>query len=383
MSSRLVIRLALAVAMARTGTAHAQVPARQADSLLQRIRVLDSAMLARGRTVDSIRRSLVRPVPPADVRQGPLHVRTEPDLEPRVREADDSVVQLIQRRGGAVVAERAAAHVVMVTRDSTRSIFGMLPTIAITADTTRRWSMIPQRQVRGGAHGPEIADALGAVVEQLAMQGADSALSAWIMVGRSPVRAASVSEGADAYVELATTESIALRRCRARDVAACLDALGIDSLTGNRLTRWYAPEDYRAVTRVVAPPRDDSVAVTAWLACREHRDDAGCRIAVRAIPDARVPLPLSASVRFTFLREVLDAGGAGSFDRLVAGSGSIRDRLAGAANEPLDRTVLRWLERLERSRPDRMHVAPELIIASLGWTVVILGLPLIRRASWA
>jgi hypothetical protein len=88
-------------------------------------------------------------------------------------------------------------------------------------------------------------------------------------------------------------------------------------------------------------------------------------------------------VRFTFLREVLDAGGAGSFDRLVAGSGSIRDRLAGAANEPLDRTVLRWLERLERSRPDRMHVAPELIIASLGWTVVILGLPLIRRASWA
>jgi hypothetical protein len=271
----------------------------------------------------------------------------------------------------------------MITRDSTRSIIGMLPTIAIDADTGTRWSMIPQREVRAPASAAAIANGLAAIVEQRAMQGVDSALAAWVMVGRAPLRPTSDVEVADAYVEYATTESAVVRRCRARDILACLDALGIDSSAGSRLDRWYTVNDYRAMVRVAAPAREDSAAVAAWINCRRNGEEASCAIAARALPNARVPLPLSASLRFGFLREVLDAGGDGAFDRLVASSGTVRERLTAAAGEPLDRTVARWLDRLESSRPQRMPIPATLLAASLGWSGVILGLALIRRTSWA
>jgi len=382
MSSRLLTLFSVALAIA-PATATAQSASRDADSLLQRVRALDSALIARSHSVDSIRHTLVSPIPPVDVREGPIHVRTDATLAPRVRSAVSSVVEMIDRRGGTWVAAGASAHVAMITRDSMRSIVGMLPTIAIDADTARRWSMIPQRQVRAPASAAAIANGLGAIVEQRAMQGVDSALAAWIMVGRVPLRPASDAEAADAYVEYATTESAVVRRCRARDIAACLDALGVDSSAGSRLDRWYTPTDYRALVRVAAPAREDSAAVASWIRCRRNGDEASCAIAARALPNARVPLPLSASVRFGFLREVLDAGGDGAFDRLVASSGSVRDRLTAAAGEPLDRTVVRWLDRLESSRPQRMPIPATLLVASLGWSGAILGLTLIRRTSWA
>jgi hypothetical protein len=383
MSNRIVALLAIGLAMVPHRSIGAQFASREADSLLRSVRALDSALLVRSRSVDSIRRALVRPVPPVDIRQGPIHVRTESTLAPRVRGAVDSVARLIERRGGAFVAARASAHVATIRRDSTRSIVGTLPVIAIDADTATRWSLIGQRQVRAPASAAAIANGLASIVEQRAMQGVDSALAAWVMVGRAPLRLASAAEAADAYVEYATTESAVLRRCRERDAFACLDALGVDSMSGSRLDRWYAAEDYRALLRVVAPARDDSAAVAAWIRCRRDGDNASCEVAARALPNARVPLPLSASVRFAFLREVLDAGGDGAFDRLVGSSGSVRNRLTAAAREPLDRTALRWLDRLEGSRPERMRIPATLVAASLGWSGLILGLALIRRTSWA
>ena len=234
-----------------------------------------------------------------DVRVGALHIRTEARLEPRVRAAAQAVTTLIDRRGGTTVTTRASGYVPTITRDSAWSMFGAVPVIAINADTTRRWSMIGQRHVPSRASASELADGLAAVVEQFAMQGVDSALAAWVMLGRAPLRPATAAENADAYLELATTESIALRRCRARDVSACLDALGIDSMPGTRLERWYAPDDYRSVARVAAPPGDDSVAVAAWIRCRREGDEQACGRAANALTNARVPLPLSASARFT------------------------------------------------------------------------------------
>jgi hypothetical protein len=94
-------------------------------------------------------------------------------------------------------------------------------------------------------------------------------------------------------------------------------------------------------------------------------------------------MPLPASVRQAFLREVLDAGGAGAYDRLLAGTGTLRSRLTVAAGEPLDATVARWLQRVERSRPERMRPPAGLILASLGWSAAFVALALIRRTSWA
>ena len=363
-------------------TAGAQGRAEVSDSLLRRIHDLDSVMIARSRAVDSIRHSLVRSLPPVDVHRGALWVRTDSALAPRVRLAVDSVAALVERRGGTVLASRIASHVLVAIRDSVRSPFGMRPAVTLLADTTRRWT-VGRVQTPANPSTQQLAAGLTVLVEQLAMQGTDSSLAAWVMVGRAPLSAPTASESAEHYIELATTESAAIRRCRAHDFASCADALGIDSLPGSRLERWYAPQDYRSLLETVAPGREDSAAVVAWMRCRDDRDEIACRAAATALPNDRIPLPLSALARYALVREVLDAGGPGAYDRLLTATGTTRARLAAASGEPLDSTVARWLARVERSRPDRMHVPTALIVASLGWTAAFLSLALIRRTSWA
>src|SRR5688572_25436700 len=130
--------MALGVSAVLGSPLSAQRPETNFDSLLQHIRALDSAVIMRGRSVDSIRRSLVRPVPPIVLRRGALEVRTMASVEPGVREAVDSVSGLIERRGGPALAARVAPHTPMVVPDSTRAMFGMLRVLALVSDTGRR-----------------------------------------------------------------------------------------------------------------------------------------------------------------------------------------------------------------------------------------------------
>src|SRR5687767_13225737 len=371
----------LAACIVAVAPVRAQTPSPSQDSLLRAVLARDSVLAVQVRVVDSVRRSLAAPVPAVHVRDGALHVRTQRELLPRVRKAVDTVGTLIERRGGIVIARKLAARTPTITRDSARAGLGVSSRIMLTADTLRRWTT-PQQRVPENATITELTMALTRVVEQIAFEGVDSTLSAWAMMGRLPLGAATVAELADAYSEMATTESAVLRRCRAGDDAACVDALGIDSVVGGRLSRWYAPSDYRSLLRTAPPPREDSVAVAAWLRCRERHVENACRVAATSLPEDRVPLPLTSSARLHFLREVLDAGGAGSFDRLLAASGTLRTRFEAASGEPVDRTVRRWLGRVERSRPDRMRVSPVVALASVGWSGALIALALTRRHTW-
>ena len=352
-----------------------------ADSLLRVVIARDSVLAHRARVVDSLRRALASAVPNVDVTRGPLRVRTLPELQPRVRHALDSVAALIDRRGGLAIASRVARRVPAIGRDSARAVVGYSHLITIAADTVRRWSGAGRRRVRYDADLRELTAALAELVEEIAVEGVDSTLSAWLMVGRVPV-APSAREAGDTYTEFATTESAALRRCRGGDDASCLDVLGIDSAGQSRLARWYGPGDYRALLGGVAPPNTDSAAVVSWLRCREDRDHDACRAAAHALPNDRVPFPLSATARFMFLREVLDAGGAGAYDRLLASSGTLSVRFAAASGEPLERTVRRWVTRVEGARPDRMRISPALALASLGWAGAFLAITFTRRDPW-
>jgi hypothetical protein len=351
------------------------------DSLLRRVLARDSLLAIQVRVVDSVRRSVARPVPSVDVIGGPLHVRTQPELKARVAKAVDSVAGAVERRGGTAIARRLAARVPSISRDSTPAAFGVTRTIVLAPDTVRRWS-VTRHRLGDDASVAELTTALTRVVEEIAFEGVDSTLSAWVMMGRVPLGPATADELSDAYIALATTESAALRRCRSGDDPACVDALGIDSVAGGRLSRWYAPTDYRSLLRSVAPPREDSASIAAWLRCRERREEAACRIAATALPEDRVPLPLNSSARLLVLREVLDAGGPGAFDRLVTTSGTLKTRFEAASGEPIERTIRRWLGRVERSRPERTRVSPQLALASLGWSGVLLALTLTRRHSW-
>ena len=365
-----------------SSTATAQARPANIDSLRREVRRLDSLASVQGLVVDSVRRSLVRSVPPVSVRSGPLEVRTVPELEARVRTAVDSVARFVHREGGPVLASRVAAHVPVIRPDSARAMFGMLRVITLVPDTTRRSQPSSRRPTFASASARQIESDLAGLVERFAVKGVDSSLAAWLMTDRIPLRPMSADELGDAYTELATTESAAIRRCRSGENAACLDILGLDSLAGSRLERWYAPEDYRALLRTVAPPREDSAGAAAWVRCRARRDDEACRTVATAVPNARVPVPVTGLARAILIREVLETGGPGAYGRLVGASGPIRSRLEHAAGQPIDAIVLRWRERIEHARPDRMAVPPGLAIASLGWTGALLGLTLIRRRPW-
>ncbi|HUQ79794.1 MAG TPA: hypothetical protein VM076_01580, partial [Gemmatimonadaceae bacterium] len=138
----------------------AQAPSARVDSLLREVVTADSSLVARSRIVDSVRRSVVRPVPAVDVHRGALHVRTVAELESRVRVAADSVSALIERTGGPALAARVAAQVPTIVRDSTWSVFGMMPTITMASDTTQRWSSVTQRPSPGSAMSAQIANGL-------------------------------------------------------------------------------------------------------------------------------------------------------------------------------------------------------------------------------
>ena len=381
--ARLVVTLVAAALVFDAASLRSQTSTPAIDSLLRRVHTLDSSLIVRSRALDSVRRSLIRVVPPVDVRRGALHVRTTADLELRVRTAVDSVAVLIERRGGASLASRVATHVPLVRRDSTRSIFGAVPVLSFASDTSGRWTSFRHQPIPASATSAQIADALAGMVEQFALQGVDSAFGAWIMVGRVPLKPARPSEAADAYFEIMTAESAALRRCRSGDAASCLDVLGVDSLPGTRLARWYGPRDYRALLRSVVPAREDSAAVAAWVRCRDDRDEPACVAAATSLSNDRVPTPLSATARVMFLRDVLEAGGANAYERLATTDGSVRTRLTQAAGMPLDTVVGRWQARLSESRPERMRLRPGLVVASLGWTGALLGMALFRRGSWA
>ena len=386
MSSGRVFALTVALG-AVTGTTALPTAAAQArpaniDSLRTEVRRLDSLASMQALVVDSVRRSLVRSVPPVSVRRGPLEVRTVPEFEARVRVAVDAVARLIEREGGTELASRVATHIPVVRPDSARALFGMLRVITLVPDTSRRSPPSARRPTFASTSAHQLESDLAGLIEQFAVQGVDSSLAAWLMAGRIPLRPSSPDELGDAYTELATTQSAAVRQCRSGDNAACLDILGLDSLPGTRLARWYAPEDYRALLRTVAPPREDSAGVVAWVECRQQRNDDACRRVAIALPNTRIPIPLTGLARAILLREVLEAGGPGAYGRLVGASGSIRSRLEQTARQPVETTLVRWRERVERARPDRMAVPPGLAIASLGWTGALLGLTLIRRRPW-
>src|SRR5512138_1490593 len=120
MSDRRLLAIAMALEATIAIPGGAQSPSPATDSSLRDIRRLDSVMVIRARAVDSVRRSLVRPAPPVELSAGPLRVRTDSTLAPRVGEAVRAVTVMIDRRHSAVVAGRVAGRVSAVTRDSTR-----------------------------------------------------------------------------------------------------------------------------------------------------------------------------------------------------------------------------------------------------------------------
>ena len=134
------------------------------DSLVRRIRALDSVVSVRRQTTDSVRRSLVRTLPNVEVTSAALSIRTTLELESRVRAAVALTAKVIDDAQAATLASRVANHVAIIRRDSTPVGFGFMPVISLTPDSTRRWYATMRVNVSVTATPAQIADRLSMFV---------------------------------------------------------------------------------------------------------------------------------------------------------------------------------------------------------------------------
>jgi hypothetical protein len=216
------------------------------------------------------------------------------------------------------------------------------------------------------------ADVLSGLFVGLAdLSGADPALRDWLGGALLPSRDPAPRR-ATVYVELVTAPSQAVRRCFGGDRSACRDAL---SLTGasDMLTRWYGPDERRALAAAAYSPFIDRGRAPEFHSCAVGNDSA-CVDLLESRPPGVLRSPLSYAARFSLLETARELGGSDTFQRLFsAPPGPMGARLALAAGVSEDSLVARWRAEVLGARPTPVPLPPWGIWVALAWTVAFLS----------
>ena len=208
-------------------------------------------------------------------------------------------------------------------------------------------------------------------------QKADTVLTNWLGPMLLPDATASV-ERSHVYVELVTAPSTAVRRCYAGAVASCAAALG--TVEGDRALLWYDASERRTVVGRNLESAQHLGLYAASRACLEQESDAACLEVLHALP--WLEPPLSNEARQSLARVALSLGGRRAFVRLSESAGRpLTQRLAIAAEVPLDSLLHRWRDLVIAARPHPVTLAARFAWAALGWSVVF-GLLALRSTRW-
>ncbi len=186
------------------------------------------------------------------------------------------------------------------------------------------------------------------------------------------------------YRELATVPSHANRACMAGDLDACWTALG-PGADSTRLPRWYSPEEMPLRVASIGPGRWwPAPILAARLKCLERgspgSQPACARFLAAVAPEIAAPLGMEA--RRLLLWVALEAGGPGSFDRLVADPGMpTADALLAASGLSAEELTSRWREQVLAARPDTYSGLGASAGLALFWFLVFGALAL-RSTRW-
>jgi hypothetical protein len=185
-----------------------------------------------------------------------------------------------------------------------------------------------------------------------------------------------------AYIELVTRPSLAVRQCFRGNVGACRAALSVTD-GADLLTRWYDPAERRAL-----------VAKSYWsaFANQRHRrvdlracaegDDSTCLDLLAALPPGHIQPPLDFSARLALAAIAVEMGGAGAMGRLLdAPERSMAVRLSDAARTNPDSLTHRWLRTVRAARPASVLVPPWGAWIALGWIGIFATCGL-RSSRW-
>lgn len=195
------------------------------------------------------------------------------------------------------------------------------------------------------------------------------------------------------YRELASTPSLAVRRCYEGDLRWCWEALGLTANEGGDRD-WYSPPERRQLVEnrygfYRRFSSDDLDPQTMLIrGCLDLMEDRACQLVLEGYPlregkpRRNYEIPLSHRARSSLASEALRMGGEGAYTRLNAHPElPIRTRLAEAANMPVDQLIGEWRTKVMASRPNVQAGLLWSPITLLVW-LVVLALFAMRSSRW-
>ena len=228
-----------------------------------------------------------------------------------------------------------------------------------------------------GGPTPVAAASLLAQVTQELWLRLDRDLQDWLK--SPPLISTDVRNGfAHAYLDLATSASPIAQRCLA-DAGHCMDALAL-SRPLDPAAEWYSPAGRRGLVLQLGQPFRVGDSRQSYDRCQTGSDQ-DCLALLREIPD-QIPGVLLPQTRMSFLRVVLENGGANSYPVLLDSRGRrIRERFEAASSGKVDQSVAEWHRRVVGARPRPTTVKQGQAMAALGWAALLLVLAL-RSSRW-
>jgi hypothetical protein len=190
------------------------------------------------------------------------------------------------------------------------------------------------------------------------------------------------TDPAQVYRQLASAPSVTARACFDGDPEACWVALGADLQDdAYPLTRWYGPEERRAlVGRMFSWRRD---ADDERRACLDQGPVDTCDAYLKALdisPDFLAPL--TGPARKALLWIALQEGGAGAWDRLLArGDASPGDALRYASGMDERALAAAWRGWVLEHRPASQAGLDPLLLVAVLW-IVAFGALAMRSTRW-
>ncbi len=295
------------------------------------------------------------------IRVGALVVLTAPSLRSRARAAADSAWGLLTRVFGAEAALASGTPLLLESAD--RGDSGSLAS-AVNATVV---------QVPKTANVMLVARGMLATLGPAIYGHADNELKRWLpWVYADTVLRLHLDA---VYEELATSPWSAGQACFEGNFVACRLALGISRV--DPVTGWYNAADRRRYVQHVLAP-----STTAARDCVDGGDDQACIVSLKRAPGGSPGPPLGAQARQFLLALAINAGGQRSYERLIAGAGGpLEDRIAAAANLPIDSLVSRWHAQVVAARPKTVAADARAAWAAVAWGVVLMVVAL-RSTRW-
>ena len=167
-------------------------------------------------------------------------------------------------------------------------------------------------------------------------------------------------------------------RCHAGDLVACRATLLLTP-PADPVMDWHDATTRRSlVLRArAAAERTDPRAVGEC----EAGSDSACVWVLQHAPPGVIEEPVHPVVRLGLARFAVAIGGRGALQRFAASPPGLEQRIAAAANAPIDTVLSQWNRRIRDTRLPSHNIGPGIIMATVLW-IGGLGALSLRSSRW-